>query len=216
MPTYTLNYFAFPGRAECVRLVFHLAGQEFTDNTFTFADWPEHKKDATRFPLGQCPTLQVDGETLNQSLSILRFVGNEFNMAGSTNMEKYKVDMIVDTTTDCAVKSVGPILGFGGLDTQEKKQEAAKKVLEDCKRSWEYLQTQLEKNNGGSGYMVGDKITIADLSMMNVLNSMVVLKASFFNDFPLLKAYHERVCNHDGVKSYYEKNPATTMPSLLD
>ena len=45
MVKYTLNYFSFAGRAETVRLLFHAAGVEFTDNRMTLEQWQENKPD---------------------------------------------------------------------------------------------------------------------------------------------------------------------------
>merc|ERR1719431_693906 len=119
--------------------------------------------------------------------------------------------MIIDTVTDLSLKAVGPILGtitpFGaGLDNLEKKREASKRILEESKPVWQYLSDQLEKNGGKDGYMVGDKVTIADLATLPVLNSFIILKASFLEDFPVLKQYKDRLDAQPGVKSYYEKN----------
>ena len=40
MVKYTLNYFEITGLGEPVRLLFHAAGAEFTDNRISFANWP--------------------------------------------------------------------------------------------------------------------------------------------------------------------------------
>ena len=46
MPKYTLNYFNTAGRAETARLMFALAGVEFTDNLITGEEWAEIKNDS--------------------------------------------------------------------------------------------------------------------------------------------------------------------------
>lgn len=50
--------------------------------------------------MGQLPLLEVDGKVYNQSVSILRFLGNEFGLAGKTNAENIAIDIIADTITD--------------------------------------------------------------------------------------------------------------------
>lgn len=44
-PKYILNYFNTPGRAEAVRLMFHAAGVEFTDNRMSGEEWQKSKSD---------------------------------------------------------------------------------------------------------------------------------------------------------------------------
>lgn len=46
MPKYTLNYFNTAGRGETARLMFALAGVEFTDNLITGEEWAEIKNDS--------------------------------------------------------------------------------------------------------------------------------------------------------------------------
>jgi len=60
-------------------------------------------------PLGQMPVLEVDGVKLPQSMTIARFLAKQFGLAGKDNLEQAKVDVVVDTSIDLAVKLL-PIL----------------------------------------------------------------------------------------------------------
>ena len=51
-------------------------------------------------PAGQLPVLEVDGIHVSQSLSIARFLANKFNLAGTTPLEKFQADMIVECCKD--------------------------------------------------------------------------------------------------------------------
>ena len=46
MPKYTLNYLSTVGRGETARLMFALAGVEFTDNLITREEWEKIKNDS--------------------------------------------------------------------------------------------------------------------------------------------------------------------------
>lgn len=46
MPKYTLNYFPATGRGEPIRLMFVLAGVEYTDNHIAGEEWSEAKNDS--------------------------------------------------------------------------------------------------------------------------------------------------------------------------
>ena len=54
-------------------------------------------------PLGVMPVLEYDGEVLSQSKTIARFLAKEFGIAGKTNMEQAKADLIVDCVTDIEI-----------------------------------------------------------------------------------------------------------------
>ena len=47
-------------------------------------------------PCGQLPVLNYNGVEISQSMAIARFLANEFGLAGKTNLEKARADMIVD------------------------------------------------------------------------------------------------------------------------
>ena len=46
MPTYKLTYFNFKGRGELMRLIFAVAGKQFTDERIEMQDWPGIKPSA--------------------------------------------------------------------------------------------------------------------------------------------------------------------------
>lgn len=48
------------------------------------------------FPMGQVPTLEVDGEVIAESHSIIRYLAREFNLYGSTNKDKVIIDQVLD------------------------------------------------------------------------------------------------------------------------
>ena len=45
-PKYTLNYFPIGGKAEAARLMFKVAGVEFTNNMITQTEWANIKSDS--------------------------------------------------------------------------------------------------------------------------------------------------------------------------
>ena len=51
-------------------------------------------------PLNVMPVLDYDGEVLSQSKTIARFLAKEFGIAGNSNIQQAKADMIVDCITD--------------------------------------------------------------------------------------------------------------------
>lgn len=65
MVKYELIYFDGAGRAETARLMLHLAGVEFEDKRFGFAEWPNIKAST---PLGAVPVLKVDEVEYCQSV----------------------------------------------------------------------------------------------------------------------------------------------------
>ena len=54
-------------------------------------------------PINVVPVLEYDGEVISQSKTIARFLGKEFGIAGKTNLQQAKADMIVDCVTDIEI-----------------------------------------------------------------------------------------------------------------
>jgi glutathione S-transferase len=51
-------------------------------------------------PFGQMPSLEYNGSTIVQSLTIARFVARENGLAGKDNLEAAMADMYVDCVSD--------------------------------------------------------------------------------------------------------------------
>lgn len=54
----------------------------------------------TETPLGQLPTLEIDGQVLHQSTAISRYVANLVGLTGKNPLENWEIDAVVDTITD--------------------------------------------------------------------------------------------------------------------
>jgi len=51
-------------------------------------------------PMGQAPTLEVDGKVMYQSIAITRYLAKKVGLAGSNDWENYEIDNVVDTVND--------------------------------------------------------------------------------------------------------------------
>lgn len=55
-------------------------------------------------PLGQMPVLEVDGLKMAQSAAIARYLANKYNLAGKTDIDKYRADMFTETLNELGQK----------------------------------------------------------------------------------------------------------------
>merc|ERR1712227_871746 len=92
-----LVYFNVKGRAETARLVLAYAGVKYEDKRIEGAEMAALKP---TLPFGQLPVLEYKGTTICQSMTIARFLANEFGLAGDTPIEKAQVDEVVDSISD--------------------------------------------------------------------------------------------------------------------
>ena len=61
------------------------------------AKWAELKP---TLPLGQVPSLEVDGVTICQSMTIARYLARRVGLAGDTDLEAAQADEAVDAVSD--------------------------------------------------------------------------------------------------------------------
>lgn len=204
MPNYILTYFDGRGRAEIIRLLFAYQGVEYTDNRIKREDWPALKPSA---PFGQVPYLEIDGVKLSQSNSCARYLARKFNLAGKTELDQAKADMLVD----CYEDATKPIMAFFMEKDAAKKAEASKKYVEEqLPASLALLEGLLVANGGGDKFFVGTELTWADIAFMNFVQWTAMGGAvNPLAKFPKLAALDERVKKLPKIAAWIEKRPKT-------
>jgi len=204
MPSYKLTYFDGRGRGEIIRLLFAYQGVDYTDERIKREDWPAHKASA---PFGQLPMLEVDGVKLCQSNSCARYLARKFNLAGKTELDQARADMLVD----CYDDATKPILTFFMEKDETKKAEAKKKFAEEqLPASLALLEAILISNKGGDKFFVGDDLTWADIAFMNFVQWTAMGGAvNPLAKFPKLAALDDRVKKIPKIAAWLEKRPKT-------
>jgi glutathione S-transferase len=185
MPSYKLNYFDLRGRGELCRYVFHAADRDFEDNRVAREDWPELKP---KSPFGQMPFLEQDGKTLAQGNAIARYLAREFNLAGQDSWEQAQVDQYMELVEDMFKELIKV---FFEKD-EDKKKELQKNLNEVVYPKFLGLfEKALESN--GTGYLVGDKLTLGDLALYNGFDTPLQSSETMMDSFPKMKAHRAKI-----------------------
>ena len=213
MPLVKLTYFDLEGRGELIRLLLHAGNIDFEDFRFGFGEWAKHKPNT---PFGSVPVLHWDGEEMAQTMAIVRFVARKVGMAGKTDMEFFKADMVACHFEDIFTK----LPGLRFAKTQEDRVTKAKEMMEDFLPKWLAPLETLLKKRGGEWYS-GSGPTFADLAMMVALDFMHAPEEMAFKDmdnlkerralldkFPLVKGNYQCTCQLPSVWSWKAKKPA--------
>ncbi|XP_077999156.1 hematopoietic prostaglandin D synthase-like isoform X2 [Glandiceps talaboti] len=145
MPKFKLIYFNCRARGEVIRLIFAAAGIEYEDFRLDRDD-KEWSKFKSSFLFKHLPALEIEGGvyTLYQTHAIARYLANEFGLAGKTNLEKAKVDMVADEIEDLWLGLKEYYFG-----PEEKKADILKEVFENkLPTGLDNLERVLTENNG--------------------------------------------------------------------
>jgi len=160
-----LRYFPFPGRAASIRDALNIGKIAFVDDFVP----PEHFRDrraSGEFPFGGLPVLDVETKTGKvcsaQSNAILRFAGRLSNLYPVDDMiQALKVDEALDLGED-----INQLIAPSLHEQDDKRKMAMRKELaEKTLPEWANYFERLITNNGSTGYIVGEALTIADLKL---------------------------------------------------
>ena len=164
MSKFKLTYFDFNGgRGEPIRIAFHAAGVDFEDHRISFEEFTKTRGDM-RFTCS--PELEVDGVTVTQSNSMLRYVGKMAGLYPEDDLQALYCDETMDAVEDMLHQVVHTM----GLEGDELK--AAREKLADGWMSVfiKGLAEILER--GGGEYFADNRLTVADLKVFVQIRSL--------------------------------------------
>jgi glutathione S-transferase len=194
--TYKLIYFNTKGRAEPIRLIFAYKGVRFQDYRLKEGEFPQLK---STFPFGQVPVLEVDGHPLAQSMTICRYLGRKFGLAGINDWESAQCDMYADGLNDLYT---GLPAWFQEKDPEKKKAKWTEFMESKMKPFLSRYDGFLEKK--GNRHLVGDKITWADIVIYSGIDFLSELgkEEGMVDGHPHLKAMMDMVASQENIKQW--------------
>ncbi|XP_038061248.1 hematopoietic prostaglandin D synthase-like isoform X3 [Patiria miniata] len=201
MVKYVLHYFKAQGRAESIRLAFKLAGVDYDEKSFEFADWPKLKP---TFPTQQTPSLEVDGKMICQSKAILRYLAREFGFYGKTSLDAAFIDQAIDAVED--IWTAGDIIFHGPAESRpEKIEKFLKDVVPPIYATLERLIGQKQAGD----FFVGNSITAADLFFFTAVDMVNVLSkgANSVEKYPKLVALKSRIAANPKIAAWLAVRP---------
>ncbi|XP_005090422.1 S-crystallin SL11 [Aplysia californica] len=202
-PKVKIFYVDYMGRAEMIRLLFAAAGKPFEDVRFSLEDWSAKWK--SKAPFGTSPWVEVDGEVYAQSIAIANYFAKEFGFFGKNNKEALHIEQMVNLIQDFMVIAVS-------IDDQYQDQKKHRELTEDCKKNtmprfFGFFEKILKAS--GTGYVVGNQMTLADIALFDVLTGYLKNFAGPLDDYPLCVALRDKVGANDKIKAYMASRPVT-------
>ena len=143
-------------------------------------------------PLGKSPVLEEDGFVLAESSAILRYVdarygGGRFTPDGA--MERARHDEWLDYVEgSLALPLLVPLAAGAGLPERMRTSLAAQ-----LDQAWEYISATV----GDCGYLLGDRLTLADMQMSYVL--AVASSTGALAGQPIVEGYLRRLLAHPAL-----------------
>jgi len=218
--TYVLYYWpGIQGRGEYVRLALEEANAKYVDIALV----PEQEgggvpalerylegADVARPPFA-VPFLKAGRQLIGQTPNILLYLGGRLGLAPRDEAGKLWTHQLQLTIADFIVEihdTHHPI--GGGLYYQEQKREAKRRsrdfLAHRLPKFYGYFERVLARNSARGPWLVGSRLTYADLSLAQVVAGLgyAFPKASraALRDHPRLHALHDAVFARPRIKRY--------------
>jgi glutathione S-transferase len=204
----TLIYFPARGRAEVIRLALAEAGVEYVEHPVGRGTPPVNGrptdfaalKASGELPFEAVPVWEEPGGLrLAQSLAILNHVGRTHGLGGRTPVEAAQVDMWLGAYEDVR----GELRKLTPMPAEHRGAFRAELRASILPRWLGWLDRLLRANRDGAGFTVGEGVTVADLALYYLLetirdNGM----GEAIDRFPALVAFARRIASRPRVAAY--------------
>ena len=216
------------GKAEAIRWLLAYAGQEFEDDRITKENWPKIEpgkfyigKFLTLPPsklyvylfnhgspemlTGQVPQIEYDGVPMAQSMAIVRFLAKEFGLAGKTNIESYKADMV----GECIMDLFGHGIKMRNESDETKKAELMAKFKDEVVPNfWKNVTRSIEESGGQ--FVAAKEVTYGDIVLAVTVDLMTSHMQLPVESIPKpVRDIKAAIEANEGVKKYLESRPVT-------
>nr|XP_020035674.1 glutathione S-transferase A2-like isoform X1 [Castor canadensis] len=195
-----LHYFSGRGRMQSIRMerLLPAAGVEFEEK---FRESPEDveklKNDGWSLMFQQVPMVEMDGMKLVQTTAILSYIATKYDLYGKDMKERALIDMYAEGLVDLLEMIWSPL-----LCPQEKDAKIALLKDRTVNRYLPVFENVLKSH--GQDYLVGNRLSKADIHLLEVLLYIEELDASLLATFPLLQALRTRISNLMNVKKFLQ------------
>ncbi|MBC7984894.1 MAG: glutathione S-transferase family protein [Candidatus Obscuribacterales bacterium] len=202
-----LTYFDVRGRAEVARLILEETGSVYREKRIQLDEWAAVKP---TLAFGQLP-LYEDGEYyILQSNAIYRYLARKHNLCGNSEIERVRCDVAAEACGD-AWRTMSTF--YWDPQFEQKRVEFEQTSLPALIAPLEVL---LLQNRSGSGYWVGDALTLADFMAWHFLDYVRPFSQRTLDRFATISAFKQRFETRPRIAAYLQstRRPKTLTVSL--
>jgi len=203
MTQFKLIYFDFDGgRAESIRLAFHIGGIDFEDVRLKF---PEFREAQPSFRFHALPVLEIDSQPITQSNAHLRYVGKLAGLYPTDDLQALYCDEAMGAVEDVG-HAVGKTLGLQGDALKQAREEFVQGRLATYIKGLDQLLAR-----GGGQFFADGRMTVADLKVFVETRTLAKgtldhVPTNIVEELaPALAEHRERIANDPRVVAYYAR-----------
>uniref|UniRef100_A0A5F8AHI7 Glutathione S-transferase n=2 Tax=Cercopithecinae TaxID=9528 RepID=A0A5F8AHI7_MACMU len=201
-----LHYFNARGRMESTRWLLAAAGVEFEEIYLKSAEDLDKLRNDGSLMFQQVPMVEIDGMKLVQTRAILNYIASKYNLYGKDIKERALIDMYTEGIAD-----LGEMILLLPICPPEEKDAKIALIKEKTKNRYFSAFEKVLKSHG-QDYLVGNKLSRADIHLVELLYYVEELDSSLISSFPLLKALKTRISNLPTVKKFLQPGSPRQPP----
>uniref|UniRef100_A0A8C4L2P5 glutathione transferase n=1 Tax=Equus asinus TaxID=9793 RepID=A0A8C4L2P5_EQUAS len=183
-----LHYFNARGRMELIVWLLAAARVKFEEKFIDTPEDLEKLKNDGGLMSQQVLVVEIDGMKLVQSRAILNYIAAKHNLYGKDIKERALIDMYVEGMADLNEVFV--------IFTTNRYFPTFEKVLKSHRQD----------------YLVGNRLSRADIHLVELLYLVEELDPNLLTNFPLLKALKARISNQPTVKKFLQPGSERKPP----
>ncbi|KAG0234601.1 hypothetical protein B0O80DRAFT_431806 [Mortierella sp. GBAus27b] len=200
---YDILYFQISCIGATPRHILGYGGAKWTNRNPK--DWKGDEEYET--PFGVMPVLTVktkDGEaTLTESIVIDLYLAKKFGLLGSNEYEEQTIKAFYSSIHYLRERSLTKMT----WTFPEKRKEAFATYINEIFPNWIKLQEEHLRYNGSNGHFFGDKITLADIHFVSILDHFAELPrgneiVDLFRASPLLWKVRDTVLENPAIAAW--------------
>ncbi|XP_061478929.1 glutathione S-transferase-like [Rhineura floridana] len=201
-----LYYFNGRGRMETTRWLLAAAGVEFEEQFIESKGCLEKLRQDGYLLFQQVPMVEIDGMKIVQTRAILNYIAAKYNLYGKDLKERAFIDMYCEGAMD--LNEMIMMLPFKPADTKEKEHAT---IFERATTRYFPVFEKVLKDHG-QGFLVGNKLSRADVQLLETILMAEELKADIISKFPLLKSFKEKISNIPTIKKFLQPGSPRKPP----
>ncbi|XP_017826649.4 glutathione S-transferase A3 isoform X2 [Callithrix jacchus] len=160
----------------------------------------------------QVPMVEIDGMKLVQSRAILNYIASKYDLYGKDLKERALIDMYTEGMAD-----LYEMILLLPLCRPEEKDTKIALIQEKTKNRYFPAFEKVLKSHE-QDYLVGNKLSRADIQLVELLYFVEELDPSLISSFPLLQALKTRISNLPTLKKFLQpgspRKPPTNAKSV--
>ncbi|XP_018885268.2 glutathione S-transferase A5 [Gorilla gorilla gorilla] len=201
-----LHYSNARGRMESIRWLLAAAGIEFEEKFLESAEDLDKLRNDGSLLFQQVPMVEIDGMKLVQTRAILNYIASKYNLYGKDMKERALIDMYTEGIVDLTEMII--LL----LVCQPEERDAKTALVKEKIKNRYFPAFEKVLKSHGQDYLVGNKLSRADIHLVELLYYVEELDSSLISSFPLLKALKTRISNLPTVKKFLQPGSQRKPP----